>query len=73
MVMKICIANTVVEIEPSEKTFKENLYRGGGVFTLGTPLLIRLQNVSLHPWLLQRNHRVPSAQLIWITIISIKV
>ena len=40
--MNICVINTAVEVEPSEKTFKENLYRGGGVLTLGAPLLIRL-------------------------------
>ena len=71
--MKICITNTVVEVDPSAKTFKENLYRGGGVLILVAPLLIRLQYFPLQPWLLQCNHRTPSAQLICITIISINV
>ena len=72
IVIKICIANTVVEFDPSANNFKENLYRGGGVLTLGAPLLIRLMNVSIHPCLLQCNHRTPSAQLICITTIYIK-
>ena len=42
------------------------------MLTLGTPLLIRLLNASLQPWLLQWNYRTLPAQLIWITIISIK-
>ena len=32
--MKIRVTNTAVEVDPSEKTFKENLYRGGEVLTL---------------------------------------
>ena len=36
-VMKICITNTGVEVDPSAKKFKENLYKGGGVLTLGAP------------------------------------
>ena len=72
-VMRICITNTVVEVNPSLKTFKEKLYREGRVFKLGAPLLIRLLNVSLQTWLIQYNHRTPSAQLIRITIISMKV
>ena len=72
MAMKICITNNVVEFDPSEKTFKENLYIGGGVLTLGAPLLIPLMNVSFQPWMLQCNHRTTSNQLIWITTISIK-
>ena len=50
MVMNIYIANNVVEFDPSASNFKENLYRGGGVLTLGSPLLIRLVNVSLQLW-----------------------
>ena len=69
--MNICISNTVVEFYPSAKTFKEKLYRGGGVLTLGSPLLIRLIDVSLQPWLLQGNHRTPPDQLIRIRIIFI--
>ena len=72
-VMKIWISNTMVDFYLSEKTFKEKLYKGGGVLTLGAPLLIRLQSVSLQPWLLQLDHRTPPAQLIWKTIIYIKV
>ena len=73
MVIKIYIDNNVVEFDPSENTFKANLYRVVGVLTIRAPMLICLLNVSLHNWLLQINHRTPSAQLIWITIISIKV
>ena len=43
------------------------------MLTLGAPLLIQLIKVSLHTCLLQFNHRTPSAQLIWITIISISI
>ena len=39
---------------------------------IGLPLLIHVMNVSLQTKLLQYNHRTTSAQLIWITIISIK-
>ena len=70
--MKICITNTVVEVDPSAMFFKENLHRGGGVLTLEAPLLINLLNVYLQPWILKLNHRTPSAQLIFTTIISIK-
>ena len=71
-VMNICIANTMVEFDPSAKPFKENLYREGGILTIGAPLLILLLNVSLQHWLLQSNHKTASDQLIWITTISIK-
>ena len=71
MVMQIYISNNLFEFYHAEKTFKENIYRGAGVLTLGSPLVIRLQNVSLHPWLIQLNHRAPSDQLIWITKIYI--
>ena len=70
MLMKICITNTVVEFEPSAKSFKEKLYIGGGVLKLGVPLLIILHNVYLQTWPIQRNHRSPSAQITWITTIS---
>ena len=70
MVMKICISNNVVEFDPSEKTLKENLYRGGVVLTLGYPLIIRLLNVYLQPWILKFNHITPSYQLTLITTIS---
>ena len=63
--MKVCITNTVVEVDPSAKTFKENLYIGGGVLTIGAPLIIRLHSVSLQTRLLQCNHITLSAQLIW--------
>ena len=43
------------------------------MLTLGAPFLIQLIKVSLHTCLLQFNHRTPSAQLIWITIISISI
>ena len=72
MVIKICISNTVVEFYPLEKMFMEKLYRGGGVLTLGAPLLIRHQNVFLQTLIIQRNHKSPSAQHICITKISIK-
>ena len=52
---------------------KESLYIGGGVLTLGSPLLIRLLKVSLQTCLLQCNHRTPSAELRHITIISISI
>ena len=72
-VMNIYIANNGVEFEPSANTFKENLYKGGGgVLTLGAPLLISLLSVSLHTWLLQCNQRTPPSKLIWRTKISIK-
>ena len=45
-VMKICITNNVVEFDPLEKTFKEKLYRGGGVLKLVAPLLIRLHSIA---------------------------
>ena len=70
--MKICNTNNAVEFDPSAKTFKENNYKGGGVLTLGEPLLIRLLNVYLQTWILQFNHSTSSAQIIWIIIISIK-
>ena len=70
--MKIFIENTVVEFDPSAKTFKENLYKGGGGLTIGAPFLIRLLDVSLQHWLIQFNHRTPAAQIILITTISIK-
>ena len=66
MLTKICISNTVVEFYPSASTFKKNFYRGGGVLTLGAPLLIRLLNVYLQTWLLQCNHIIPSDQFIWM-------
>ena len=69
--MNICIANNVVEFDPSSKKFKENLYRGGGVLTLGDSLLICLQSLSLQSLPLQYNYRTPSAQLILIKV-SIK-
>ena len=53
---------------PFRKTFKENLYRGGGVLKIGSPLLILPLNVFLQHWLLKSNHRTPPAQLIWIKI-----
>ena len=59
--MNICVTNTAVEVDPSAKTFKQNIYRQGGVLKLGGPLLIRFLNYSLQPWLLQYNHRIPSA------------
>ena len=34
MVTDICIVNIVVEFDPPENIFKENLYRGGGVLTI---------------------------------------
>ena len=71
--MKICITNTVIEVDPSAKMFKENLYIGGGILTLGASLLISLLEVSLQTCLLQCNHRTPSAQLIWITIMYISI
>ena len=70
--MNICIANTVVEFDPSEKTFNENLYIGREVLIIGDPLLTRLQCFSIQLLILQYNHRTPAAQIIWITIISIK-
>ena len=45
MVIKIFIENSEVEFGPSANTFNENLYIGGLVLTLGTPLLILLLNV----------------------------
>ena len=47
MVTKIFITNNVVEFVPSEKISNENIYRGGGVLTLGALLLIHLMNVTL--------------------------
>ena len=70
--MKIWITNTVVEFDPSAKSFKEKIYRGGGVLKLGAPLLIPFLNVSLQSWLFQCNHTTPPAQLIRIKIVSIK-
>ena len=69
--MNIYITNVVVEVDPSAKKFKENLYRREGVLTIGAPFLICLLNVSLQLWLLKGNHRTPPSQLRWITIISI--
>ena len=72
--MSICIDNTVVEFGPSaKKTFNENLYRGGLVFTLRASLLVRLMNATLHTSLLKFNHITPSNKLIWLTITSIKI
>ena len=73
MVVKICITNNVIEVEPSAKTFNGNLYRGGDMLTLGEPFLIRLLNVSLRPWILQCSNRIQSAQLRLITRISISI
>ena len=70
--MNFCITDTAVEFDLSENTLKENLYIGGGILTLGETLLILLLNLYLQTWLLQCNRRTPSAQIIWITIISIK-
>ena len=67
IVMKICISNTMIEFDPSEKR-----KRGGVVLTLVAPVLIRLLNVYFQPWLLQCNQRTIPDQLIWITIIHIK-
>ena len=73
VVMKIFISNTVVGVYTSGGgAFKENLYRVGGLLTLGAPLLLHLLNVSLNPLLIQCNHRTPSAQLRWIKIIYIE-
>ena len=49
--MKICIANTVVEFDHSEK-INENIDRGEVVLTLGVPLLMQLMNVRLQPWII---------------------
>ena len=73
--IKICVTNTAVKVEPTtkNKTFKENLCRGGGVLVLGAPVSMRFLNLSLHSWILQCNHRTPSTQIIWITVISISI
>ena len=47
--MRIYVTLTAVKFDPTAKTVKENLYRGGGILTLGAQLLIRLLNVSPSP------------------------
>ena len=61
------------EFDPSEKTSKENLYRGRVALIPGEPLSMHHLNVSLQQWPLQCNHITLEAQLIRMKIISIKV